>query len=336
MKKHAYSDAIFYSTIAILGPLPPPLGGVSVHIERVIAKLKKQKNRVYHFQSTQELRYRFFLLYLCKLVFFLLYIKPDVLMYHTTYLSNALLELRFLVFLKKIMNVKIMLIEHDCRFVYALSCAQKKQYQYVLDHTDMQVCIGSRTIESFVKNNMYCKQQVVESAFLPPDVSNREQLLTIYPSTVFDFMQKHTPVILANAFQLRLMQGKDLYGFDQLVEAFACYKKNVPSAGLVLMLAQKGDVHMYATLQQQIMQYTLESAVYILEGNYVLWPLFAYVDLFVRPTLSDGASVSIEEALYFKVPVIASDVCWRPPDCILYKQGGLSAQLCKYTKQNVH
>ena len=61
--------------------------------------------------------------------------------------------------------------------------------------------------------------------------------------------------------------------------------------------------------------------VYILHGNKELWPLFQRVDLFVRPTLSDGDSVSVREALYFNLPVVASDAVERPMGVHCFKQG---------------
>ncbi len=45
--------------------------------------------------------------------------------------------------------------------------------------------------------------------------------------------------------------------------------------------------------------------------------MLRHVDLFVL-TLSDGASVSIEEALWTNIPVIASNVCVRPEKVMLY------------------
>ena len=45
------------------------------------------------------------------------------------------------------------------------------------------------------------------------------------------------------------------------------------------------------------------------------------VDVFLRPTLSDGASVSVQEALWCGTPVVASDVCLRPREVALFKTG---------------
>lgn len=320
--KHEYSNDIYNARVALLGPLPPPLGGVSVHVERMIAKLQQQNNCVSHFDTTNEIRYKKFfgiMVYCIRLFFFLIINRPSIIMYHTTYLRNALIELLFLVCFKKILSIKFLLIEHDCRFVYHLTESQKTLYAQIVASVDTQIFIGSQTQQSFRDVGLCAQQTNLEAAFLPPDTRNAQQLRLRYPVSLHRFLQAHTSIILANAFQLSMLNGKDLYGFDQLIEAFARYHKSAPQAGLVLMLAQKGDVQLFDAIQQSITSQALDPHIYILVGNYLLWPLFAYADLFVRPTLSDGESVSVQEALYFGVPVVASDVCVRPQQCIKYE-----------------
>lgn len=322
--KHQYSDGIHHKRVALFGPLPPPLGGVSVHVERVIAKLRNQNNVVCHFNTTSELRYKklFGLFLHCiRMVLFVCIHRPQILIYHTSYLHNAIFELRLLVMMKKIFCFKLLLIEHDCRFAHALTVHQKQHYKIIVQSADTQIFIGTKTKHSFVTTDLCAYSTQLEAAFLPPDTSNAQQLRAAYPPSLFVFLQSHSPIIMANAFQLSMLDGKDLYGFDQLVCAFALSQAHIPSAGLVLMLAQKGDEKLFKQLIEYIEQHHLTDHVYILLGNHVLWPLFEYADLFVRPTLSDGASVSVQEALHFGVPVIASDVCWRPANCVLYKAG---------------
>jgi hypothetical protein len=42
-------------------------------------------------------------------------------------------------------------------------------------------------------------------------------------------------------------------------------------------------------------------------------------DIFIRPTNTDGDSVSLREALYFKIPSLASDAVPRPDEAVLFK-----------------
>lgn len=56
--QHSYSDAINNKRVALLGPYPPPLGGVSVHIKRVKQKLERQQNSVSLFSTNASYRYR--------------------------------------------------------------------------------------------------------------------------------------------------------------------------------------------------------------------------------------------------------------------------------------
>lgn len=47
--------------------------------------------------------------------------------------------------------------------------------------------------------------------------------------------------------------------------------------------------------------------------------LLADIDCFVRPTLTDGDSIAVREALALGIPVIASDSVKRPEGCMLFK-----------------
>ena len=47
--------------------------------------------------------------------------------------------------------------------------------------------------------------------------------------------------------------------------------------------------------------------------------VYAKTDVFVRPSITDGDSVSIRECLSLGVPVIASNAVSRPPECILFE-----------------
>ena len=51
--------------------------------------------------------------------------------------------------------------------------------------------------------------------------------------------------------------------------------------------------------------------------------LWENVDLYVRPTSTDGDSVAVREALEAGAQVVTTDVVERPDKCILYHQGNV-------------
>jgi glycosyltransferase involved in cell wall biosynthesis len=58
--------------------------------------------------------------------------------------------------------------------------------------------------------------------------------------------------------------------------------------------------------------------------------LISRCDVFLRPTLQDGDSISVREALSLGVPVVASDTGMRPAGAILFRPGdvdGMAANI---------
>ncbi len=316
--KHAYTDGIHHKRIAILGPFPPPLGGVSVHVERIIAKLKGG-NHVVHIETCAEYRYYFFVLYLLRLLFFLFKYKPHELHLHTLYLSNGLHELQWIMRMKRLLRYEVILIEHDCRYMYKQSNQWKESLNLLMPHIKKQVFIGNVTARSYHDSGIVSAQATsVESAFLPPAECNEKTILSDYPKALFHFIDQHYPVLLANAFQLSLFGGNDLYGFDTCLYAMQDLKQQYSDIGIIFALGQIGDDQYHKKLLNQIKQLGLEKHCFMLIGQRPLWPLFKKIDLFLRPTLSDGASVSIEEALWFGKSVVASNVCERSSRVMVY------------------
>jgi glycosyltransferase involved in cell wall biosynthesis len=118
-----------------------------------------------------------------------------------------------------------------------------------------------------------------------------------------------------------LLDGKDLYGFESCIELTHKLKTVHKNVGFIFVLGSIGNESYYKQLQQKIAEYDLSDNCYFLIGQRQLWPLLKQIDLFARPTLSDGASVSIEEALWVGKPVVATNVCSRPARVAVYDVG---------------
>lgn len=317
---HTYSNNLINKKIAIFGPYPPPFGGISVHIKRVTHKLLNQGNEVKNFDTT--IRPRFRVSYIFQIIRFLITFKPSIIFYHTPYTKNGLEEFATIVFIKLLFGSKLILIEHDSRYLDKQSFLFKIIFNKLIKMINQQIFIGKSPLESYFNNKIFIhSQSVIEPAFLPPDLSQEQNILKSYPKELFHFLEHRSPILTANAFQLIFLDDKDLYGFDWCIELVSQLKPKFPDIGFVFALAQIGNKTYYDQLVKKIENLNIKNNFYILTNQKEYWPLLKKVDIFVRPTLADNFGISVAEALYFGKISIASNVCTRPKNTVLFKWG---------------
>lgn len=315
---HSYTDGITHERIAILGIYPPPWGGVSVHVKRTYEKLLRQNNTVRVFNTEPRGRYKLTFIYLFALICWLVWYRPRIVIYHSVYLKNSIYELMALSFFMRICNVRAIFVDHDPRHLYKRTSRFVKRYRALVARVHKIVCIGMSTYQQ------YCARMpqeralfVPESAFLPPDLMQERALQQHYPEWVASFIGKGSPLIVANAGYVYRPEGSDIYGMQALVDLFQDIVPHFPHARMIIAVGAVGDNaffnHLNASLDPARCAWLI--------GNYELWPIVRRAHLFVRPTLSDGESISVQEALYFGTPVVASDAVERPAGVHLYKTG---------------
>jgi glycosyltransferase involved in cell wall biosynthesis len=133
------------------------------------------------------------------------------------------------------------------------------------------------------------------------------------PVSLARWVRERTPLLSATlAFEPE-------YRFDLLAGAVAVLRHDHPAIGCVVMGSGSGDEQARALIAGS----GLESAVR-LTGDVdhdTCLQLIAESNLFVRPNDRDGDALSVREALALGVPVVASDVGSRPPEAILFAAG---------------
>ena len=92
--------------VLIFGPKIPPIGGVSVHIDRVSNKYLNQNNKIKIFDATEEIISTSKIYYSLKILKLIKSYKPDIIDYHTSFLKYYIQELIILVLLKNFFNFK--------------------------------------------------------------------------------------------------------------------------------------------------------------------------------------------------------------------------------------
>lgn len=280
-----YYKNIKNKKIAIFGITPPPLGGVSVHIDRIAKKFTENNNQVYHFKT--EFRGRRYLLipYLFYAAAFLIYHKIDIIYYHSSYLPNSFTEILFLSRIKKFLKIQFILIEHNCRHMYRRNKKDLNKINKALKNTDLIVFMGKLPENSYIDNiNINKIAHTIDNAFLPPNESKEQEIINTYPKKLNIFLQNKSPILLANASILPKNTEADLYGFDKSINALIELKKSHPNIGLILALSQIGNETQLQYLFKKIESLKLADNICFLIWQKELWPLFKKIDIFLRPT----------------------------------------------------
>lgn len=117
------------------------------------------------------------------------------------------------------------------------------------------------------------------------------------------------------------------YGFALLVAGLARLSLLYPSFGCLVM----GKGEQWAEAEKLVREAGLEESVLLLGDvdHDACLALMSVCDVFLRPTLEDGDSISVREALSLGVPVVASRVGTRPAGAILFHPGDVEEMLAK-------
>ncbi len=311
--------------ITIVGPYPPPYGGISVHIKRMKLFLEKHGvNVIIYNESNSDIvceknvrgmKYRYFLL---KVPF----LKTDIIHFHSI---NK--NVRMLLGFYKIFRKKIILTIHGDSLINQIKSSNIVERTILLKSLkkiDGIVCVNPLTKKQLIGYGMPEKKLHVIPAHINPieRLGDSEAI----PKNVWEFINKNKSnfLISANGW-IRRYNNEDLYGLDMIVELVKkLNERNIKVFVIFALLGKeqqsKEEREYYEKLKQDINKYQLQDQIYIYEATCTeFYPILKESHLFVRPTNTDGFGVSIAEALYFNIPAIASDVCKRPDGTILFK-----------------
>lgn len=152
-------------------------------------------------------------------------------------------------------------------------------------------------------------------AFLPAPRGHRE----VTDEAGQRFRSDSQVVLAVSAYRIKRVPGGDLHGVATAVEAFTDFADELDDCRLAIFLARapRGQ-------DEQYLRSMLKGPASRGHGGRVqvfvgapLWPVFSLPNvIYLRPTRTEGDAVSVREALAAGSPVIASDVVARPPEVI--------------------
>lgn len=307
--------------IIIIGSYPPPYGGVSVHIKRMKQFLdqKNENVRVYTLNNLKvNIDNSVDILSTNKTRNFIDIIKSDIIHFH--YIDyNKILFL----FILKFLNKKLILTIHNnmIKQLYSsLNLIGKLKFVSYLNIFSYIICVNKET-KNYVENILNIKKVKYLPAYINPYLNKSD--FYILPQKVKKFINNNEFIICSNG-SINLSVKPDVYGIDMLINLIYKLNNNNIKAKLIFVFVDRNkslqSTIYYNKLINDIKEKNIESKFMMFKANNVeFYPILANTKLFIRATNTDGYSLSVNESIYLNVPVVASDVCYRPKGTVIFK-----------------
>ena len=306
--------------IALIGTYPPPYGGRSVHVQRLKDRLEKVgvEVTVYNLGGEKHVSKENIISVNKRkwIPFYFFFAKEDVIHYH-----SSDWKLRVIIGLMSLLGKKTIVSLHSSTSLKddIMNGCWLRRYliKFALRHTSFIIVLNPKLKELVLSLGVKPERVEIIPSFFPPYI--REEEIAEIPKDVWEFITKHSPIISANAFRISFYNGEDLYGIDLCIDLCSILKSIYPQIGFVFCLPEIGDYGYFQEMKKRIVNKGIENNFMFITKPCQFYPILMKSDMFVRPTSVDGYGISIAEAIYFKVPAVASDVCPRPEGTILFK-----------------
>ncbi len=295
------TERIWTHRILIIGPYPGKVGGVSIFVKRLHES--SMPGIIKYVLNTQNFSIPSKRIYSLLHSFWLI---PIVDLVHIN-TSNLTVSLLFCL-VSRILNKKVITQFHSARF--EIKGIKRVELKIILKLSNGVVAVNKEIEKKFIEAfpSYYKKISVI-----PPFIMPASETPGLLPAEILNLRKKVRRLIIADAFKITPYNGNDLYGLELSIDMFNELVCKIPDVGFIFVVATPSktllDILKNKVLHKNFMVY--ERPVDFLE-------LLKAADIFVRPTYSDGDSLSIREALSMGVPTIASNAVKRPEYVLLF------------------
>jgi glycosyltransferase involved in cell wall biosynthesis len=314
--------------VLILGPLPPPYGGVSAHVDAVRRRLIETDvsfGVLNHFRSPVDARavlgdlgrnpIRYW--------FGLRNHGSRLVHYHHSRMSTLLIVGAAA---RRDLNRRYVISVHGHglrRWLDSRMWPMATLTRWALRSFDEVIAVSEEIAESLVGID-----GISDVTVLPAFVEASQTTETIDPA-IDRLLRSSCPSLVVAAYRVTPTSAGELYGIDLAIRALDRLAQHHPSVGLCVLVAipPKGRARRYLKRLQSEAVERGHADRLLIRFETPLSPVFGRDVIFVRPSLSDGDAVSIREALAAGVPVVASDVVERPAGTAIFRTAHMEA-LC--------
>lgn len=309
--------------IVVLGPLPPPFGGVSLHIVRFLELLKSEGVQAVahpYTGTTRVGRVAKILQAARMLAAIHLRVRPG---------RNAVLHLHYgglgyflaLAPLLATSRARRVVTFHSVRILQDLSGApagHRRMALRLLERFSLFVAVRAEIGEALREIGLSGPAITVMPAFLPPAPAELalNRLPPAVASTLAAAQDAGELQVCCAAYYLGRGYGHDdIYGVEALLAALAARgDRDAGRLHLWVLVSNRPQGRDQTEAEARILAAASAVPQVVLHLHYglPLVPVMCRTSAFLRPSREDGDSVAIREARALGLPVLASDVVARP------------------------
>lgn len=321
----------------IWGFYPPPLGGISIYCKRLVEKLHEKESSVILRNFAKSKSQKEYVADASNPLWEfvrLLFVKKRII--HSQFTNIYLLLLLYIFGSRH----PLIMTLHNRRLVLLQGWKRRVVNQLFRRARYIIYNDSAYTAQLQEKYDINEEKIVILPTYISP---SRDECKGLTPE-IETFCKKFDYTISANGSNLIKNVYGDVYGLDQLIELMSrLVNKDGMNVGLIFCISEISGNY-YNECVERIKERNLtDNFLFVINSDVNGFEVWAHTNLFVRPTMSDMEGVSVKEALEFGTPVVASDVCVRPREAVLYATGNIDdlynkvrKVLCKKERVEYH
>ncbi|WP_106792464.1 glycosyltransferase family 1 protein [Aquimarina sp. Aq78] len=295
--------------ILLIGKIPPPIGGVTIHVQRLLEKLKTNYEGNFHFKTLNKKN---------LLLSFLFILKYSYFHIHT---SNVYLRLYY-VLLGKIFGSKCIITIHGDIGRYN-SKLKNKLDVFVLKCATYPILLNENSLQKALRLN---KNSVLISSFIPPNM-NKEFMSDDLKENIVQFKSIYKNVFCTNAYNFsKDKNDSEIYGIFEIINYFT----DNQDKGLIF--SDPSGAYLTEFRKRNIK--TPKNILHI-TGDHSFFKVLNLSDFSIRNTSTDGDSISVKESLFLNKITFCTDVVSRPKGVFLYKRGDLKNTIHNFFNNSI-
>lgn len=297
--------------ILLIGPAPENVGGISMHLRRLVATLKGYCDFDFIDEGRIRRKEYFNIRSLNLFTYFWKVLKADV-----VHINSGAYVLRML----NVIMCRLILRKHT---VVTVHRDPSRDSMTTITKRILSMCNTVIGVSEDARNQLELPgkcEYVHLPAFIPPVLDDEPQLdeqLTSWIEKVRN--QQDSVLMVSNASNLVFNKGQDLYGLDICCEAMKELCDTSKRFFLIFVVVNCDVPHLLEAYHQTIKQMNLENNILLLKQPLSFVRLISMSDIVLRTTNTDGDSITVREALSLGTPVIASNCVERPEGTILFE-----------------